>query len=171
MAMELGSVEVAIETVDGNNESTVEHGSPTRALTVLPIGNDETCLEIATLGGDPTEASDVDIDGLSTVKSLLPLLGILQKKNAGTIVESILEKAFSKLGLQREESFSAQNNAEAKTESSWYEYVEGIVRDCGDSFWMKVRRAPISSHPLSLHGFSGRTKDTVSECWEIGCYY
>ena len=160
MAMELGSVEVAIENVDGNNESTVEHGSPNRALTVLPKGNDETCLEIATLGGDPTEASDVDIDGLS-----------LQEKNAGTIVESILEKAFSKLGLQREESFSAQNNAEAKTESSWYEYVEGIVRDCGDSFWMKVRMAPILSHPLSLHGFSGRTKDTVSECWEIGCYY
>ena len=135
-AIELGSVQLEVE--DDRNKYDVEKS------------HDESCFN-GTLQTNPKQATNANVDSLNIVKALQPLLGILKKDpvNEEKRAESVLERAFSKLGLHSEEIFHTQRGAELRTESSWYEYVEGIVRGCGDAFWMKVRHLISFKHIIS----------------------
>lgn len=136
-AIELGSVQLEVE--DDRNRYDVEKS------------HDESCFN-GTLQTNPKQATNANVDSLNIVKALQPLLGILKKDpvNEEKRAESVLERAFSKLGLHSEESFHTQRGAELRTESSWHTYVEGIVRGCGDAFWMKVAQKTQSLNVAKL---------------------
>ena len=136
---------------------------------------------------DRKQATNAGVDSFNIIKALLPLLDsrkkdlVNEEKRAG----NVLERAFLKLDLQSEEQYPTPGNAEVRTESSWNAYVEGIVLGCGDAFWMKVRKLLRISVSVScilqsliynaIRSFNytcaGGSKDSISECWQIGRYY
>ena len=123
-AMELGSIQLEVE--DDRNTYDVKKY------------HEESCLD-EMLKKNTKQAAIADVDNFTIVRALQPLFK-KDQVNEDKRAESVLERAFLKLGIQGEESFPTPSATEARTESSRYAYVEGIVRGCGDAFWVKVRK-------------------------------